>query len=151
MKKGTFGKFPLWHVVQAFKSEKGTRLPTVAEYRSMVWTAIANGSNGIVFWVLGDRVGLAAEKANGVKFEEAWADITKVIGEIRKAEPVLISEPGPAPKVLPEGATVRTFVYDGHLRVLAVETKGEARVLSLDFDGYGVREIELRPWGVYFK
>ena len=152
VKKGTFGKFPFWGVVQAFATKKSKRLPSLDEYRSMAWTAIANGANGVVFWVLAENTGgLAAESYHGTKFEEAWADVAKVAGSIKKAEPILLSAPGPAPKARPEGATVRTFVKDGRLYVLAVETKGAPHKLSLDFDGFGSRTVDLPAYGVSFK
>ncbi|MCD6362184.1 MAG: beta-galactosidase, partial [Armatimonadetes bacterium] len=91
---------PLWMVPQAFQWKDGDRRPSRAEMRSMAWQCICEGADGLVFYSWS-----AVRRDKRIDFEEYWADMLAVAGEINKHIPALLSiEPNPELEVSAPGA-----------------------------------------------
>ena len=148
-----FGKRPVWQVPQAFDwgsyrpewpGAPENRMPTVDEMRSMSWQCIAEGANGLIYYSFA-----ALQKGtHGMKFEDAWADVCKVAGEVRRYIPVLLSvEPAPTVSGISEEWSVRVWRKDGETWLLAVNAQDEpdTATLALSEDFMEIR-AEFGPW-----
>ncbi len=129
----------LWHVPQI--SDTGTygkditrsRPPTLEEMRAMAWMCIASGANGLVFYSFFDLI-----RAEDVTpFETRWADITRMAGEIRALEPVLLSiEPALEPVAAPARTDLvawRVYGYQGDTYLATVNADSESRQVQFRF------------------
>lgn len=70
------------------------RTPTLQETRSMVWQAINEGANGIVFYSYFD-----IQRNPDVSFVNEWERLTSVAQEVADFAPCLLSDAGAAPHV----------------------------------------------------
>jgi len=94
------GRRPVWMVPQVFnwacyredpKEKAGLRPPTLAEMRSMAWQCIAEGATGLVFYSFFD-----IQRDTVVPFDQQWALVKQMAGEIKELIPVVLSvEPTP--------------------------------------------------------
>ena len=122
---GAFKHHAVWQVPQIFNwacyrkgpAAIGCRKPTLAEIKCMFWLCIANGANGLIPYSYYDL----KKPANGVPFEEAWAEVCEAGEMVKKQIPVLLSvEPAPTVSVNAEKIDTRTWHYNGADYVLVV-------------------------------
>ena len=122
------GERPVWMVPQAMSwatySEsdptriKTCRYPTEQEQRNMAWQCIAGGANGLVFYSWFDMKRLPPPDS----FEARWPQLCRVVEEIRRYVPVMLS-PEPEPKFTHDGPAlfgVRAWKYEEQTYLLAV-------------------------------
>ena len=157
---------PMWHVPQTFnwahyrgKNAKPAedRWPTSEEMRSMAWQPIAAGANGLVFYAYYDIWAPNRQWTPELRAQK-WSEVVAIAKEVKAAEAVLLSDPGPDVIVWPaQGSSAadvvaRTYLTDdGRVHVLACNRtrgpwKGELRLA----DGSSLA-LDLAPLGVYFK
>ena len=122
---GAFGHHAVWQVPQIFNwacyrkgpAAAGCRKPTKEEIKCMFWLCIANGANGLIPYSYYDL----KKPANGVPFEEAWAEVCEAGEMVKKQIPVLLSvEPAPTVSVNIEKVDTRAWHYNGADYVLVV-------------------------------
>jgi hypothetical protein len=83
----------------------------------MFWLCIANGANGLIPYSYYDL----KKPANGVPFEEAWAEVCEAGEMVKQQIPVLLSvEPAPTVSVNIEKVDTRAWRYNGADYVLVV-------------------------------
>ena len=120
-RRETFGMKAMWQVPQMFNWEwysngvakeklPDTRLPTRDEFASMCWQAVAGGANGLVgysfldFW----------KRQEPADRDRNWKYFCEVLEEIRRMEPVLLSDPSPLRfGGVPDDMAVRTWRKGG--------------------------------------
>lgn len=135
------GSRAMWQVPQVFDwggYRKGgerakARAPTLAEMRAMAWQCIAAGANGLVFYSFFDLHKMHERDP----FEERWAGVCEMAGEIRRLIPVLLSaEPVPAISVAaPPAVETRAWRHDGAVYLLAVNGAAEPVVATVKVAG----------------
>lgn len=142
-RKSTFGLKPMLHVLQGFRWNEGSRVNERAQTReetvNMTWQAVANGSNGFVYFIY---YPLEGKRANPEWRSTIWPAMCAAAEEVKANEAMILSDPGPAVTEAPPELAVRTWSYGGEVRVLAVNTTPEpvktvirlADGRSLDFD-----------------
>ena len=96
---GSYGMRPLWSVPQMFNwgwyrkqhaNNPNVRMPTREEMANMAWQCVAAGSNGLIFYSFFD---VMEKEPDPVRREAIWQDMLSVVREVKKWEPVLLSEP----------------------------------------------------------
>ena len=152
--RATFDTRAVWMVPQVFNwaSYKKTpeerakqRAPTLDEMRSMAWSCIAAGADGLIFyswfdlWRMDKPLGAGGRAETRDPFEDRWRDVTAMAAEIRAFMPVLLSdEPAPAVAVdgAPETVAWRTFRHEGRPFALCLNAhEAEAVDVRLKIDG----------------
>lgn len=118
-REGMFDTRAMWQVPQMFdwgwyangrKTGVATRLPTKAEFASMCWQAIAGGANGLFGYCFYDFYGRQDPEAR----DRVWQDYCDVLAKIRKAEPILLSDPSPVRVTdVPKDLAVRAWRRNG--------------------------------------
>lgn len=125
--EGMFGMRPMWHVPQAFnwgwyrKEDVGkpdVRMPTRQEMANMSWQGVAGGANGICLY----SFGIIRKKLQGAEFDAAWGDVCDVAKEIKRMEPVLLSDGEPMRFACADAdrVVVRAWRHGGRDWLLAV-------------------------------
>jgi hypothetical protein len=150
----TFDTRAVWMVPQVFnwasyrttpEERAKQRAPTLDEMRSMAWSCIAAGADGLIFyswfdlWRMDKPLGAGGRAETRDPFEDRWRDVTAMAAEIRAFMPVLLSDE-PAPAVTAAGApdTVawRAFRHGGKPHVLCLNAhESEAADVCLKIDG----------------
>ena len=139
-KKAVFNDVALWNVPQTFDwgwfrkdyGEKDLRFPTEAEIANMNWQHIALGANGLIAY----NFHSLKRDCDPRLAPEYWRRIRGTFEPIKRLFPVLLSvEPAPAVDNAPEMMSVRTWVKDGKLYVLAVNPLREGMSASLSVSG----------------
>ncbi|MBM4153863.1 MAG: hypothetical protein FJ221_02385 [Lentisphaerae bacterium] len=152
--RATFDTRAVWMVPQVFNwaSYKKTpeerarqRAPTLDEMRSMAWSCIAAGADGLIFyswfdlWRLDKPPGTGGRAETRDPFEARWRDVTAMAAEIRAFIPVLLSdEPAPAAAAdgSPDTVAWRTFRHGGKVCALCLNAhESEAADVRLKIDG----------------
>lgn len=120
-RKAVFGNRVMWNVPQMFNWERedipNDRYPTEEELRSMLWQFIADGSNGLIgysfHWMHNEK------RKSFADFDRDWAKLCKVVNEVKKMVPVILSvDPTPPLKVSTSDAVCRAWAKDGLLYVV---------------------------------
>ena len=115
---------PIWQVVQvfdygAYKHNREEALavptPTVDEMRNMIWQALANGADGLIFYSYFDLLKMDWKRP----FSETWADVCRLGREVREYEDVFLSDEA-APSVHPIGTVPDEISYRAWSRLEAV-------------------------------
>ncbi|MBU7004376.1 MAG: hypothetical protein HXS50_02330 [Theionarchaea archaeon] len=127
----------IWYVVQAW-TWRNVRFPTPEEERVMTYLAIIHGSRGIS-WFGYKHQDKKSLRAAGDDDPELWAEIVRIVGEIRELEPLLMVPRVPA-RVSCEGITRVDwcpFEKDGQVLIIAcnptkIATRSNFEVGSLD-------------------
>lgn len=153
-RRATAGLFPVWQVVQGFrwneKFRSGELMPSLAEFKSMTWQAIAGGANGLVYF----RYHHLREKVNpGAQewWREAWPRLLEVAGEVKRHEDVILcGEPGAKADVSHEDVLVRTWNRKGVPYALVVNSSTNAISATVALEGLGSRKFELGGMGYVF-
>jgi hypothetical protein len=134
--KAVFNDVALWNVPQTFDwgwfrkdyGEKDLRFPTEAEIANMNWQHIALGANGLIAY----NFHSLKRDCDPKLAPEYWRRIRGAFEPIKRLFPVLLSvEPAPAVDNAPEMMSVRTWVKDSHLYVLAVNPLQEGMSATL--------------------
>lgn len=134
------GLKPVWMVPQIFNwgryakndaDRKRTRPPTYSEMRSMSWQCIAGGANGLIFYSWFD-----VQRDKSAEFEPRRREIAKVVKEIDKYIPVLLSVET-VPSVKFSGSSTvgwRAYCKNGAIFLLAVNSGKAGERVSFLFD-----------------
>ena len=153
--KEMFALKPLWQVPQAFKWQFDAkdhyeyRFPTRRELSSMTWQQIAEGANGIFFYSYGQMM----NKCNGESelieyFDETTVHVAR---EVKRAERILLLDPGPKVAEKPDRVRVRTWRHGEGAYVLVCNTHPERRTGEVRVDGNWRRCNPLFGGGVTLK
>lgn len=88
-----FPNRPVYAAIQAFDhgklptpNSKAMREPNEQEMRNMVWQAICEGAQGIVYFSAN-----TVRREHGDKWKEFWAKVNGIEGEIKKCENIIMS------------------------------------------------------------
>ena len=135
---------PFWFVPQAYPHEpEFSRFPTVREMSSMVWQAVAEGADGILFYAINEM--LRRKENPGYCFEEAWRVTCTVAQQLRDREEFLLStEPPPAIAGLPNGVVARAWRLGGRTLLVVVNTTHDPIIGELTMDGRTIK-LDLGP------
>ena len=133
---------PLWFIPQAmdwkwyYKGESLARcdqpylrMPTREEMANMTWQSVACGANGIVSYAYSS----IRKHLKGEEYEKAWGDVCSVGFEVKKMEPVLLSDDLPVEKTsgLPVYVVVRAWRHDGSDWYLVVNATREPQTAKI--------------------
>lgn len=138
--KAVFNDVALWNVPQTFDwgwfrkdhGEKGLRFPTEAEIANMNWQHIALGANGLIAY----NFHSLKRDCDPKLAPEYWRRIRGAFEPVKRLFSVLLSvEPAPAVGNAPKMMSVRTWMKDGYLYVLAVNPLREGMSASLSIAG----------------
>ncbi len=143
--QATLGVKPTWYVPQAFgwgwlgRPRTHGRGPNRDEMANMTWQSIAGGANGIIYYSFGQVMKRPRDDSED-SFAAAWARTKSAASEVKKYEAVLLSvEETPAVSGATEAVAVRTWRYDGHIYLLAVNCTREPQKVELSLP----RPVEL--------
>ena len=141
---------PFWFVPQAYPHEpERARFPTVHELSSMVWQAVAEGADGVLFYALNEM--LSNKDKGGYKFDEAWRTTCTVAQQLKDREDFLLSvEPAPVVTDVPKGAIARAWRFNGRVLLVAVNTTHATVSGELLLDGEKV-PISLCADDIHFE
>ena len=141
----------VWSVIQAFdwggyaepEPGKGSRPPTRAELSAMTWLAIAGGANGIFY------LGFTPLSfcVNGQSFETRWPEVRAVAAEVKAAEEILVSEPGPRPVGVAYPLCVRTWRTPQGTVALAANGSRRPLKETVRLEDSTELQVELEPLG----
>jgi hypothetical protein len=109
---------PVWMVLQYFPLTAAGGWPSESDLRAMSWMAIIDGARGLLYWSFGEK-GLAWVKDPRER-EQKWAELVRVIKEIKALEPVLLA---------PDAAVVSRESSNGAVRTLGKAGPDGARYL----------------------
>ena len=140
---------PLWYAPQTFDwrwyyrgesltwcDQEHLRMPTREEMSNMVWQGVANGANGIIAY---SYSGLR-QNLKGAAFDKAWADACAFVFEVKKMEPVLLSDDLPLKEAdLPDGISVRAWRSKGRCWYLVVNGTRERMSASVPIPVRGAK------------
>lgn len=126
-RRGMFDCRPMWHVPQIFNwgwyrpkelGKEGVRMPTVEEIANMTWQAVAAGANGLCFY----SYGIIQKKLKGAEYERAWKGVCDFAREVKRMEPVLLSDGDPIALsgVPTDDLVARAWRHEGRDWVLVV-------------------------------
>ena len=123
-----FGMRAMWQVPQAFdwgvyNANGPSRMPTVAEMKSMFWQFIAAGANGLILYSYSAIQYGKRKDGTPIDFNSQWAAVCEAGGEIRRFIPVLESEPGEPVIGAPDAWGARTWRKDGETWLLLVNAQ----------------------------
>ena len=126
-----FGMRTMWQVPQAFdwgvyNAGGQSRMPTVAEMKSMFWQFIAAGANGLILYSYSSIQYGKRKDGTPLDFNSQWAAVCEAGEEIKRFIPVLESEPGLAATGAPDAWGVRTWCKDGKTWILLVNAQDKA-------------------------
>ena len=126
-----FGMRTMWQVPQAFdwgvyNASGPSRMPTVAEMKSMFWQFIAAGANGLILYSYSAIQYGKRKDGVPLDFSSQWAAICEAGEEIKRFIHVLESEPGGAVTGVPDAWGVRTLRKDGATWLLLVNAQEKA-------------------------
>ena len=111
-------------------------MPTREEMSNMVWQGVANGANGIIAY---SYSGLR-QNLKGAAFDKAWADACAFVFEVKKMEPVLLSDDLPLKEAdLPDGISVRAWRSKGRCWYLVVNGTRERMSASVPIPVRGAK------------
>ena len=137
--KEMFALKPLWQVPQAFKWQFDAmdhyeyRFPTRRELSSMTWQQIAEGANAIFFYSYGQMMNKCKGESELIEyFDETTIPVAR---EVKRAEKILLLEPGPKVVVKPDRVRVRTWQRGGVAYVLVCNTHPERRAGEVRVEG----------------
>lgn len=134
---------PAWQVPQAinwawyFKGkdleQPDLRFPTREELANMCWQSVAAGANGICMYAYHSMVRGFKDDPKG--FDAAWAIVVSVARELKKLEPVLLSDPsGLSPTgALPKESYFRAWTDGEREMVLFVNATRNPLKTTLSF------------------
>lgn len=136
---------PLWFIPQTFDwkwcytgdslkkcDQERLRMPTREEMCCMTWQGIACGANGIVSY----SYSTIRKNAKGEEFEKAWADTCAMAEEVKKMEPVLLSDEIPVrTKDLPEFVVARAWHHAGRDWYLVVNATRDPQMAHIPLGG----------------
>jgi hypothetical protein len=135
------GEKPLWVGVQAYKKPgAGSRYPTPTEYRAQAYLGIIAGAKGLM-WYGGSVTGgafLAPEEAH-------WAELKKLVRELRDLEPLLLGRretpPARIPDSPPIAAAIRSLT-EGRI-LMAVNTGPRSCEITFQFPRMPAGEVRV--------
>ena len=152
----TGGKRAVWSCIALYdwggfdiaKLKEGSRPPTREESSCEIWSAIAGGANGIF---LHGYTSIKFE-VNGNSFATRWPVVKSLAEEVKRWEPVLLSDPGPALSNVPKPLLARAWrEHDGRVAVLIVNPSRDRVIGKVSFaDGLSV-DVDLGPLAHCFK
>ena len=145
--EAVFGSRAVWMVPQIFDwasyhAEREQHPPSYAEMRSMAWSCIAAGANGLIFYSYFDlwKMDKAVEDGGKAKvrepFDERWADVCRMAQEIAANIPVLLAaETTPEYQLnAPDDVACRVWSKDGEVWLLAVNAGTETAQATVTWD-----------------
>lgn len=113
------GMRPHWYIPQMFTWEWFTNLefrklngitdqhfPMRVEMLNMTWQGIAAGANGIVMYSF---EAMRRNLKDKEKFEKTWAEVVAVAKEVKRFEPILLSDDLPVAEGLPKEIVARAW------------------------------------------
>lgn len=126
-----FGMRTMWQVPQAFdwgvyNASGPSRMPMVAEMKSMFWQFIAAGANGLILYSYSAIQYGKRKDGTPLDFNSQWAAVCEAGEEIKRYIPVLESEPGLVATGAPNAWGVRTWRKDGATWLLLVNAQDKA-------------------------
>ena len=144
--EAVWGTRALWQVPQLFNwgiynkldiPPETFRRPTFDEMRAMVWMCIAGGGNGIVGYSFFDIVHrdppypVRSAEENKTEREKHWAEVVKVMREVERRVPILLSIEKPM-EIMPEensskAIVHRLYAFEGKTWLLLVNTTEETQ------------------------
>ena len=134
-----FALKPLWQVPQAFKwqwdfpGRYECRFPTRRELSSMTWQQIAAGANAIFFYSYGQMLNQCKSESELVEyFDETTIPVAR---EVKRAERILLLDPGPKVAEKPDRVRVRTWRHGKGAYVLVCNTHPERRAGDVRIEG----------------
>ena len=137
--KEMFALKPLWQVPQAFKWQFDAmdhyeyRFPTRRELSSMTWQQIAAGANAILFYSYGQMMNKCKGESELIEyFDETTIPVAR---EVKRAEKILLLDPGPKVVAKPERVRVRTWQRGDVAYVLVCNTHPERRTGEVRIEG----------------
>jgi len=146
-----YGAKAVWQVPQifdwaAYRPEAEQRPPTYAEMRSMAWSCIAAGANGLIFYSWFDLWKMDT-KPQREPFDERWAEVCRMAQQIKDQIPVILSaEPAPRFEVEgPEEIECRVWRKDGEVWLLAVNAGTEPAEATVTFSEAFKTAAEVLP------
>ena len=137
--KEMFALKPLWQVPQAFKwqwdykEHYEERFPTRRELSSMTWQQIAAGANAIFFYSYGQMMNNCSGESELIEyFDETTLPVAR---EVKRAEKILLLDPGPKVVAKPDRVRVRTWRHGEGAYVLVCNTHPERRTGEVRVEG----------------
>ena len=153
--KEMFALKPLWQVPQAFKwqwdfkKRSEYRFPTRRELSSMTWQQIAAGANGILFYSYGQMMNNCNGESELIEyFDETTVPVAR---EVKRAERILLLDPGPKVMAKPDRVRVRTWQHCEGAYVLVCNTHPGRRMGEVRIEGNWKRCKALFGGGVTLK
>ena len=153
--KEMFALKPLWQVPQAFKwqwdfkKRSEYRFPTRRELSSMTWQQIAAGANGILFYSYGQMMNNCNGESELIEyFDETTIPVAR---EVKRAEKILLLDPGPKVAAKPDRVRVRTWRHGEGAYVLVCNTHPGRRTGEVRIEGNWKRCKALFGGGVTLK
>jgi len=157
-REAVFGNRAVWQVPQIFDwatyhDDREQRPPTYAEMRSMAWSCIAAGANGLVFYSFFDLQRMDKTKEQGGRakvrepFDERWAEVCRMAQQIKDQTPILLAaEPAPGFTLTgPEEVACRVWRKDGVTWLLAVNAAVGPAEATVTFDEGFKTAVEVLP------
>ena len=149
------GLKPLWQVPQAFKwqwdfkKRSEYRFPTRRELSSMTWQQIAAGANAIFFYSYGQMINNSKDESELIEyFDETTVPVAR---EVKRAEKILLLDPGPRVMAKPDRVRVRTWQHCEGAYALVCNTHPERRVGEVRIEGGWKRCKTLFGGGISLK
>lgn len=152
--RATFDTRAVWMVPQVFnwasyrktpEEQAKQRAPTLAEMRSMAWSCIAAGADGLIFyswfdlWRMDRTAGEGGRAQVRDPFDDRWRDVSAMAAEIRAFIPVILSgEPAPAVSAdgAPDTVAFRAFRHGGRPYILCLNAhESETAAVRLKIEG----------------
>ena len=122
-----------WYTKPEFRKLNGItdqHFPTREEMLNMTWQGVAAGANGIVMF---SYEAIRRNLKDKAEFEKTWAEVVAVAKEVKRFEPMLLSDDLPVAEGLPKEIVARAWKTgdgDGYLLVNRFRTaaKGTLRL-----------------------
>lgn len=146
-----YGTRAVWQVPQifdwaAYRPEAEQRPPTYDEMRSMAWSCIAAGANGLIFYSWFDLWKMD-KKPQPEPFAERWAEVCRMGRQIQEQIPVLLADPYERRAAVagPETVQCRLWQKDGEVWLLAVNADTAPATATVTLDETFRTATELLP------
>lgn len=139
-----WGTRALWQVPQLFNwgiynkldiPPETFRRPTFDEMRAMIWMCVAGGANGLIGYSYYDIVHRfpkeppVTDEEKKMAQEKHWNEVVKIMREVEKRVPILLSIEEPMPIIpdrgSPEEIVFRLYGHEGSAWLLLVNTSEE--------------------------
>jgi hypothetical protein len=141
----TRGSLGLWTVTQIHNGTlyRGGDTPQLPDYtptyegmKNFAFQAIAEGSNGVIFYSYFDLwYDSTKREKKQAAFDERWPDVARLASELRSYAPVLENGETVPAKVVSGDLAVRVLKYQNKLYLFTANPMDEARTLSVQLPG----------------